>query len=551
MRKLVRLSNVTLVILFLTSPLAFGADKKLPVVDGRKAVASVGSEYITLDDLKEFVSSQELPKEEKQLVNKKYSEALGRIIAIKLILLEARNMGFHELPETRKMVEGFSRDTLRDLLVLQIVKGIKADGKEVEKLYNEMIKEYKIKSVVLEDENEIKEIESQIKGGGDLDELAKKLKGEGKTKEPVQGVSIKARDIGPEIAEIISKMDWGSISPIVPLDKAFAIIKLEEIGYPDDPQARETAEQQALQKAKTAALTKFYNNLKVKSVKIDKKLLDSLDFEAGTQRFQELLEDSRVIVRIQGAEPVTVGYLTSSLKMKFFHGVELAKESQKLNQSKEQVLEGIIQKRLLLKEALKRGMEKSAKYRKMVKEYEDSLIFDTFIQKVIIQDIKITENELENYYSEHIEEYTYPATAKLSNIGFYQREEAESALSKLKEGADFKWVKENAPGQVEEDKSIVFRLVGKYINIASLPSEIQTVIRGSQPNDFKLHEGSEGYFYITYIEDIIPSKPRLLQEVKEDVIKKVYNNKLRKTVEDTAEKLKEFYKVNIYAKELE
>lgn len=551
MKKPLILLNTTLAVLFITSSSAIPFDKKLPVVGGQKVVASIGGEYVSLKELDELASSEKLQKEEKEPITKKYAKTLKWIISTKLILLEARNMGLNELPETKKMVEGFSRDTLRDLVKLQIVKGIKADEKEVEKLYNELIKEYKIKSVVLEDENEIKEIESQIKSGSDFDELAKKLKGEGKTKEPVQGISIKARDIGPEIAEIISKMDRGSISPILPLDKAFAIIKLEEVSYTDEPQAREAAEQYALQKAKAAALTRFYNNLKVKSVRIDNKLLESVDFEAGTQHFQELAEDSRVVARIQGAEPVTVGYLTSSLKMKFYHGLELATEGKKLNKNKEQVLEEIIQKRLFLKEALKRGIGKSDKYKKMVKEYEDSLIFDAFVRKVIAPDINIVESDFENYYNEHIEEYSQPAMAKMTNMAFHRKEDAEWALNKSKEGADLKWVKENASGQIDKNKEDVLKLAGRYIIVSNLPAEMQKVIQDSKANDYKLHESPEGYFYVTYIEDIGPSNIRPLGEVREDVIKKAYNNKLKKKVEDTAEKLKKFYKVSIYAKELE
>ena len=69
------------------------------------------------------------------------------MINTRLVVLEARNIGLDELPEIKKMVADYSRDTLMELLIEGYVKDIKADQDEVEKIYQEMVKEWQISSV--------------------------------------------------------------------------------------------------------------------------------------------------------------------------------------------------------------------------------------------------------------------------------------------------------------------------------------------------------------------------------------------------------------------
>ena len=48
------------------------------------------------------------------------------------------------------------------------------------------------------------------------------------------------------------------------------------------------------------------------------------------------------------------------------------------------------------KEALRLGIDKTEGYKNKVKEYENSLIFGAFVQKAVVPDIKLKEEELES-----------------------------------------------------------------------------------------------------------------------------------------------------------
>ena len=120
------------------------------------------------------------------------------------------------------------------------------------------------------------------------------------------------------------------------------------------------------------------------------------DYESEEPGFDSLLKDKRVIVEVSGEEPVTVGELTGALKQKFFHGVERAIKAQQVNQRKYEVLEAIVEERILLKEALIKGIDKSDEYKNRIKEYKISAVFGAFINKVIAPDIKLEQKELKN-----------------------------------------------------------------------------------------------------------------------------------------------------------
>ena len=52
-------------------------------------------------------------------------------------------------------------------------------------------------------------------------------------------------------------------------------------------------------------------------------------------------------------------------------------------------------------EAVRREIDKSAEYKVRMKEHENSVLFGTYINKVLIPDIKVGEEDLKSYYEKH------------------------------------------------------------------------------------------------------------------------------------------------------
>ena len=549
MKYLSLIQKIVLVIFLVIEATVYAADQKFPVINGKKTVAMINDEPITLDEFNLEVSSL---RASKSAEGKKDgdSELLRRLINTKLIIQEARKIGLDELDEVKNMVDVFSRVTLRELLAERQLKDVKADPKEVEKIYKESVKEWKIKSVLFEKEDAAKKMEEEIKEGRSFDEVAQKAVSDGTAKGAPESTYMGRKELLPGVAEAVSKMSVGSLSSIIPVGSGFAILKVEDTRYPENPEAKEIAKRQALTLKKRGVLETYNNALIKKYVKLNKKVLDEIDFEAKEPGFQELLEDKRVIAEIQGENPITVGDLTDGVRQQLYHGVERAIESKRLNERKTSVLDEMLYKRVFRKEALRLGIDKTKVYKNRVKEYENSVIFGAFIQKAVRPDIKLKEEELKAYYNDHVKEYTMPEMIKINSLVFAKREFAEKTLEKLRKGTDFQWLMENAEGQVDKSNSKdVLNFEGKFLTANDLPEGVRKSISGAKPGDFRLYESPEGYFYAVTIQDVIPAKPQPYAETREAIAKILYNEKLNKAVEEWAEKLRAVSDVKVYLKE--
>ncbi len=532
----------------------FASEQKLPLIDGKETVATVNDEPITLEELnKAIVASHAAGSHKKKAGKISFSAIMRRLIDIRLILLEARNMGLDELPEIKNTVDQYSRDALMKLLMEQYVKDIKADEDEVERLYKKIIKEWKIKSVLFEKEDGAKKIQAEIKAGKDFDEVMEKAVEEGVAKESTEGEYLKNKDLKLSVARLVSKMEVGSVSPIVFAgNKRFIIFKLEGIRFPEDedPKARQKAKQEALNRKKLRAAIEYYGDLKKRYVKVDEKLLAALDYESKEPGFEKLLKDERVVVEIMEEKPVTVGKLSKVLKKKYYHGVERAIESKEVNKKKKEVLEGILQKRVLLKGALALGIDQTEAYKNRVKQYENSVIFGVFIKKVVEPEIKLEMKELKTYYKENSQEYTSTKMMRIKSLVFEKNNYAIEALDKLMKGTDFNWLSSHADGQVDKNTQGLLKFEGMMLILSSMPEGVQEAVSGANPGDFRLYASPEGHFYVLYIYHVVAPKLRPFDDVKAEISKIVYQDKLEKAMEVWTDKLREYYPVVIYRKDL-
>jgi len=546
---------ITVICLLFAGPKGYASEWKLPVIDGKVVVATVNDEPITLEELKRAIAASHAARPgAKTAGNIDYSRIINRMINTRLVVLEARNIGLDELPEIKKMVADYSRDTLMELLIEGYVKDIKADQDEVEKIYQEMVKEWQISSVRFAKEELAKNFKEKIEGGNNFEETVKNALDEGIAEEGEVGQYLKDKDLAPEISQVVSKMEIGSTSPVVSIgEKGFIVLRVEGKRFPaeEDAEAMERARQQVLSQEKVKAARSYYEDLKKKHARMNEELIDGLDFESEEPGFEKLLKDKRVIVEVSGEQPITVGELTGALKQKFFHGVERAIESKRVNERKYEILESMVEKRLLLQEALKQNIDKSDEYKYRVKEYEISVIFGAFIEKVVNPDIKLDQKELKIHYQENIEKYTFPEMMRIKELVFGKKSDALSALEKLKKGTDFDWLSSNAEGQVDKKSKGFLIFEGKLLIVGNLPEDLRKTLSGANPGDFRLYESPEGYFYVLYIYHLVPAEPRPFESVKRDIAKEVFKDKARKAVAAYADQLREYYPVKIYAKDLQ
>ncbi len=521
---------------------------------GNIPLAMVNDDPVTLGDLTAALGSaheERDPKTKGSGGKIDYDNIVERLVNVRLVVQEATRIGFDELPEFKTSVEKYSTNALAQQLMREVTKDVEADPAAVEKLYKDMVVEWKIKSILFEKEEDAKGMAEALKTGTSYDEIANKAIAEKKAKSLDEGVFLQPKELAPQIMETISTMETGSVSPIVKVQIGktigFTIMKLEEKRYPENPTMREQAKESVLATNRSQAWDKYKTSLVTKYVKIRDKTLNSLDYDANIKKFPELLKDKRPIADIKGESPITVGDLTQEIGDKFWHGPEEAAMSKKLNKAKRPSLYLIIGKRVIAKDVSDRGLANSEEYLKGLRAYKDSTLFGLFVERVVYPDVKVTDEDMKAYFEKHQKEYQYPEMMKMTSLAFGNKPAAESALTALKKGADINWVRSNSEGIVErkEDDPLT-SLNGSILSVDSMPSGMAKVVRGAHAGEYRLYDEGEGRFYVLLINDAIPARPQPYEEVKSKILEKVFNEKFTQDMEDWFRKLRSASSVKLY-----
>jgi hypothetical protein len=524
----------------------------------RFPIATVNDDVIRMDELTNALAASHESRQEGGSHAGKidYMRMLDRLINIRLVAQEATNIGLDELPEFKSETEENARRVLTAMVMNEISREAKADPAVVEKKYKEMVVEWKIKSVLFENVDNAKAMSDAIKTGKSFDEMAKSARDDKKATGGEQGDFFKPMDMNPGIAVVVSTLDVGGVSPVIklPVEKktGFMIIQLEDKRYPENPAARQRAEQGARIDKKNEMLADYKKMLYKTRVTINEKLLKKVDYESPKADIQKLLSDTRVLVEFKDGKTITVGALTKALQAKFFHGVEQAARDKLVNKAIREVLDNMIEEQLIQDEGLRRGIEKSDEYQEKIRESKLTHLFSLFIERVVGPDLKVTYDEMQSYYQDHKGEYTEPEMLKMVKLDFGNKRDAGAALDKLKKGADINWVRANAEGLVAAADAEEGSTTGMLIlTKKGLPAEMAKAVAGAKSGDFRLSAGPEGRFSVLSIQEVIPARQKQYEEIKEQIGAKVSNAKLVSAMEDWFHKLRDAGDVKVYLSESE
>lgn len=524
-----------------------GAEQALPVRDGRPVVATVNGEPIFLD---EMVLQLESPADTGRLLQGRATPTelglLDRLVTVRLIAQEAATMGLADLPEIGKQVEVSSRSILREVLIERLLKDVKPDEAAVEKQYKDLVRESRTTSLLFADEAAAKAVREEVAAGGEWAAVAARAVADRGAKSEANDEYHQRKDYLPQIAEAVAKLEVGQVSPVLHIQAGYVIVKLADLRYPENAEARAAARSMALDEQRRTVLLAHEEALRAKHVVVKQDVLDSVDYEAAEPGIDALLKDTRVIAEIEGAPPVTVGDLTDYLRMQSFHGADQVAQGKRLNARKAAALDATIGRRVLNAEAIRLGIDKTDAYLDRLNAYEESLIFNSFVQKVIAPDSKMKEEEVRRYYDQHLGEYSSPEMLKVRSLAFTARGAAEEAVRKLRDGADYGWLATTAEGQVDKGTQGLVALDGRPVTIDSMPAGMQQALAGAKAGDFRLYASPEGHFYALAVQEVIAPSAKPYDEVREAIAKKLYAAGLKQGVEDYAAKLRTLSKVEIH-----
>jgi parvulin-like peptidyl-prolyl isomerase len=519
----------------------------LPLRDGRPVVASVGGDPIWLDELaRELGATADRARLQQGRATPAELEVLDRLVTVRLIVKEATAMGLADAPEIRKQVEVTSREILREVLFARLTAGLTPDPAVVDRVYKDLVREWKTSALLFEDKAAAERARKEIAAGAAFDQVAARALSSKAARPNGDNDYHPKSAYLPQVAGALATLAAGQVSPVIQIPSGFVVLRVVDVRYPQNAEALAEARKQALVERQEKTLRAHEAALRRQYVTLHKAVLDSIDYEAPKPGLNALLKDKRVIADIKGSQPVTVADLTDYLRMQFFHGTDDPRERRRMNSLKGSALDAMIGRRLSNAEAVRIGIDRTPEYRERVRGYRDSLVFDAFVQKVIVPPNKMTETEVRKYYDTHLKEYSSPEMLRVRGLAFTRRAAAEDAARKLREGADFGWLSAHAEGQAPKGTDGLLTFDGRPLIVGSLPEGLRKALAGARAGESRLYASPEGPAYVLAVQGVVPPTPQPYEQVRDEIAKKLYNEKLKKAVAAYADRLRAQTKVETY-----
>ena len=173
---------------------------KLPVVGGKRIVADVDGSPITLDELNRFeMMGGSRPASDT-------AEVLRRLINARLVIDEAGRIGIPDMPEVKKAVDTYARDTLVEELLARKASAAKPSKEEIERIYARETTKWRIDSVLFAKESDAKRMKSDLAAGKAFDALAAKAVAAGSAKRVNISQFVPEAMVNPAVAAELVKI---------------------------------------------------------------------------------------------------------------------------------------------------------------------------------------------------------------------------------------------------------------------------------------------------------------------------------------------------------
>ena len=104
---------------------------------------------------------------------------------------------------------------------------------------------------------------------------------------------------------------------------------------------------------------------------------------------------------------------------------------------KRQILQGLIQQKLILQQKEVNDLRKDPRIISQVKVFEDKLVIDRYLGEHIRRYLTVTDDELKTFYKDNLFRFKATPKVKASHILLRSRAEAEMVKAKLDQGQDF------------------------------------------------------------------------------------------------------------------
>lgn len=213
--------------------------------------------------------------------------------------------------------------------------------------------------------------------------------------------------------------------------------------------------------------------------------------------------------------------------------------------TKNQVLEQIVEKKLLTQEALKSGIKSDKKYKEALAKVETELALEIWMQNES-KKIEITQKEEKDFYNKNKEKFKVPATLEARHILTKTEKEAKDiikSLDKAKNKKDefIKLAKEKSVGPSGPKGGYL----GKFPETQMVP-EFSKAAKALKKNTYtKAPVKTQFGYHVIYLEDKQEPTTLTFNKVQNRIKQVIFQEKFQKKIKAQADALKSKAKIII------
>ncbi len=217
-------------------------------------------------------------------------------------------------------------------------------------------------------------------------------------------------------------------------------------------------------------------------------------------------------------------------------------EQYKNPQAKQQYLQAWLAQEVLYRQALEEELAEKPEAKKLIDQLSRGALSQLLMNRELASKINITETDLQTYYTANKDKFVEPSKARISHILLDDEQQANELVGRIKDGEDFgelakqfskdENTKEKA-GKIETETQ-----EGSYIpGIGTYEELNKKIFAADAPKvldePFKTEKGWE----IVKVETITPERQKELDEVRQEVMLMLANQKRQDVQRDYIEQM--------------
>lgn len=501
-------------------------------------LAKVNQELITLEDLRYEFKRRHGGHEKFLAGESEIKKFLNRVVDSRLFIQEAYRLSLHEDPVIVNATNDFQELKLREYLVKkEVEEKSKATDEEVKAIYEQKLEEQvQVQQIVVPSREEAEAILKRIQSGEDFETTARE-KSIAPSKKyggwlPPMGWGF----MDLEWERIVFNLSPGEVSPVFKSKMGYEIVRLESKMTTTKPefdrvkgQIKAILERRKLEERGKEFIQFIRNKYPVQVANFD------LTIESLKKAMEQKMKEPLVA---WNGETLSVYSFASHLNLDLLATLP----SDRARDQIKGILEEVVNEKLIRKEALARGYDKVPEVAEKVRQYQEGLMENKLYGDYIFSDIKVTEEDLKQYFEQNHDDFTFPEKRRVAHILIDSLETAKDVFKKFKEGESFEVLaKTFSKDSQTSERGGEVGWIGKGEVLPPIERVAFSLNAGEVSDPIQTDLG----YHVIKLLEIQPAKRKDFSQAKKEVERKVLQKRKDDKIRFWVDRLKAVSKIEI------